>query len=67
MIRINLLSSGPKGRAPKPQYDVRAQVLLGVGLLAITLSGCWWYSVSLDDEIALARRRKPIKRSRSPS
>ena len=33
MIRINLLSAGPKGRQAKPQYDVRAQVLLGVGLL----------------------------------
>ena len=31
MIRINLLSTGPKGRQAKPQYDVRAQVLLGVG------------------------------------
>jgi len=58
MIRINLLSTGPKGRPAKPQYDVRAQVLLGVGLLVITLAGCWWYSVSLDDEIALRQTEK---------
>src|SRR6185312_6544415 len=58
MIRINLLSTGPKGRAPKPQYDVRAQLLLGVGLLAITLSACWWYSASLDDEIATRQTEK---------
>ena len=29
MIRINLLTTGPKGRPAKPQYDVRAQVLGG--------------------------------------
>ena len=61
MIRINLLSSGPKGRPAKPQYDVRAQLLLGVGLLAITLSACWWYSVSLDDEIAARQTEKADK------
>jgi type IV pilus assembly protein PilN len=52
MIRINLLSIGPKGRPAKPQYDVRAQALLGVGLLVVTLASCWWYSDLLDDEIA---------------
>ena len=30
MIRINLLP-GPKGHKAKPQYDVRAQALLGCG------------------------------------
>ena len=35
MIRINLLP-GHKGHKAKPQYDVRAQALLGVGLLLIT-------------------------------
>ena len=60
MIRINLLSTGPKGRAPKPQYDVRAQVLLGVGLLDITLSACWWYSSSLDDEKLLEDKNRII-------
>ena len=33
MIRINLLP-GPKGHKAKPQYDVRAQALLGVGIVA---------------------------------
>ena len=61
MIRINLLSTGPKGRPAKPQYDVRAQLLLGVGLLVITLSACWWYSVSLDDEIAARQTEKSDK------
>ncbi len=50
MIRINLLP-GPKGHKAKPQYDVRAQALMGVGILFITLAGCWWYSASLDEEI----------------
>jgi type IV pilus assembly protein PilN len=61
MIRINLLSTGPKGRPAKPQYDVRAQVLLGVGLFVITLAGCWWYSASLDDEIAARQAEKSDK------
>lgn len=60
MIRINLLS-GPKGHKAKPQYDVRAQALLGVGLLCITLAGCWWYSASLDDEIILRQAEKVDK------
>src|SRR5689334_14353316 len=61
MIRINLLTVGPKGRQARPQYDVRAQVLLAVGLLAITLSACWWYSVWLDDEIAARQTDKAEK------
>lgn len=61
MIRINLLSTGPKGRPAKPQYDVRAQALLGVGLFVITLAGCWWYSASLDEEIAARQTEKSDK------
>jgi type IV pilus assembly protein PilN len=61
MIRINLLSSGPKGRPAKPQYDVRAQVLLGVGLVIVTVAGCWWYSDSLDTEIAAKQAEKEDK------
>ena len=61
MIRINLLSTGPKGRQVKPTYDVRAQVLLAVGLLAITLTACWWYSAALDDEIAARQTEKADK------
>src|SRR3979409_285198 len=57
MIRINLLP-GPKGRKAKPQYDVRAQALMGVGILFITLAGCWWYSASLDEEINVKQTEK---------
>ncbi|HXV67863.1 MAG TPA: PilN domain-containing protein [Nitrospira sp.] len=60
MIRINLLS-GPKTRQSKPQYDVRAQGLLGVGIILVTLAGCWWYSVSLDDEIEARQEEKQEK------
>ncbi len=57
MIRINLLP-GPKGLKAKPKYDVRAQALLGAGLLLVTLAGCWWYSASLDEEIAVRQSEK---------
>lgn len=63
MIRINLLP-GPKGHKAKPQYDVRAQALLGVGMLCITLAGCWWYSASLDDEISARLAEKVDKEKR---
>jgi type IV pilus assembly protein PilN len=57
MIRINLLP-GPKGHKARPQYDVRAQALLGVGLLLITLAGCWWWSASLNEEINVRQTEK---------
>lgn len=60
MIRINLLP-GPKGRAAKPQYDVRAQALLGAGVILITVAGCWWYSASLDNEIEARQEEKRDK------
>ena len=60
MIRINLLP-GPKGRKAKPQYDVRAQAMLGVGLVAVTLAGCWWYSSALDEELEARQREKSEK------
>jgi type IV pilus assembly protein PilN len=60
MIRINLLP-GPKGRKAKPQYDVRAQALLGVGIVVITLAGCWWYSASLDEELEARQTEKSEK------
>ena len=60
MIRINLLS-GPKTRQAKPQYDVRAQVLLGVGIILVTLAGCWWYSASLENEIEARQEEKQQK------
>lgn len=63
MIRINLLP-GPKGKKAKPQYDVRAQALLGVGLLVITLAGCWWYSAALDETIETKQAEKVDKEKR---
>ncbi len=61
MIRINLLASGPKGTKAKPQYDVRAQAMLGVGVVLIVLAGCWWYSSALDGEIATLQEDKQGK------
>lgn len=58
MIRINLLPDGPKGRPSKPQYDVRAQMLLGIGVVLITLAGCWWYSAELDSELEARQEEK---------
>ncbi|HJT20391.1 MAG TPA: PilN domain-containing protein [Nitrospira sp.] len=60
MIRINLLP-GPKGRKAKPHYDVRAQVMLGVGLVLVTLAGCWWYSAALDEELEARQTEKSEK------
>lgn len=61
MIKINLLATGPKARKAKPQWDVRAEALLGVGVLAITLTGCWLYASSLDDEIQAKQNEKQSK------
>ncbi|WHZ13804.1 MAG: Type IV pilus biogenesis protein PilN [Nitrospira sp.] len=61
MIKINLLATGPKARKAKPQWDVRAEALLGVGVLAITLTGCWFYASSLDDEIQAKQNEKQSK------
>jgi len=60
MIRINLLP-GPKGRQAKPQYDVRAQALLGIGVILIAVAGCWWYSASLDSELEVQQEEKREK------
>jgi len=61
MIRINLLASGPKGQKAKPQYDVRAQAMLGVGVILIVLAGCWWYASALDNEIEALQGEKQNK------
>lgn len=61
MIRINLLSTGPQAKRAKPQYDVRAQALLGIGVLVITVAGCWWYSAALDSEIETLQEEKQTK------
>ena len=60
MIRINLLP-GPKGRKAKPQYDVRAQAMMGVGVIVMTLAGCWWYSAMLDEEVEARQIEKSGK------
>jgi type IV pilus assembly protein PilN len=61
MIRINLLTTGPKTRKSKPQWDVRAEALLGVAVLTMTLAGCWWYAASLDEEIEAKQTEKQDK------
>ena len=61
MIRINLLATGPRSRKAKPQWDVRAEALLGVGVLLITLTACWFYAASLDDEIQAKQSEKQVK------
>jgi type IV pilus assembly protein PilN len=63
MIRINLLASGAKARKAKPQYDVRAQALLGVGVILIIVTGCWWYAAALDSEIEARQEDKRVKES----
>ena len=60
MIRINLLPR-PKGRPTKPQYDMRAQALLGAGVILITLAGCWWYAASLDSALEVQQEEKQNK------
>jgi len=61
MIRINLLASGPRARKTRPQWDVRAEALLGIGVLMITLASCWLYASSLDDEIQARQTEKQSK------
>lgn len=61
MIRINLLAAGPRTRKAKPQWDVRAEALLGAGVLAVTLAGCWWYSAALDEELENRLQEKQDK------
>ena len=60
MIRINLLPR-PKGRPTKPQYDMRAQAILGAGVILITLAGCWWYAASLDSALEVQQEEKQNK------
>jgi type IV pilus assembly protein PilN len=60
MIRINLLS-GPRQRQAKPQWDVRAELLAGAGVLLVTLAGCWWYADALDTELITLQTQKAEK------
>ena len=50
MIRINLLS-GPRAKAIKQQMDVRAELAGGLGLVALTIVVCIFYSGVMDREI----------------
>jgi type IV pilus assembly protein PilN len=61
MIRINLLATGGKARKAKAQWDVRAEALLCVGVIVVTLAGCWWYSASLDEELQAKQTEKQGK------
>lgn len=61
MIKINLLTVGPKARKNKPQWDVRAEALLGVGVLLVTLAGCWWYAGTLEEELEARTSEKQDK------
>jgi len=61
MIRINLLA-GPRARkGVRPQWDVRAELALGVGLIVLTLGACFYYSVMLDQEIEARQAEKRDK------
>jgi type IV pilus assembly protein PilN len=61
MIRINLLATGPRSRKAKPQWDVRAEALIGIGVLLVTLTGCWYYAASLDEDIQAKQSEKQVK------
>jgi len=50
MIRINLLP-GPRAKAIKQQMDVRAEMAGGLGLVALTIVVCMFYSGVLEREI----------------
>ncbi len=63
MIHINLLAAGAIARKAKPQYDVRARALLGVGVMLIVVTGCWWYAATLDSEIEARQDEKRDKES----
>jgi type IV pilus assembly protein PilN len=63
MIRINLLA-GPRERKPKSQYDVRAQAFFGIGVLVVTIAGCWWYSATLDEELEARQVERSEKTAR---
>ncbi|MGH7254114.1 MAG: PilN domain-containing protein, partial [Nitrospiraceae bacterium] len=60
MIRINLLA-GPRARKVRPQWDVRAELTLGVGLVVLTLGACFYYSAMLDQEIEARQAEKQDK------
>ncbi len=54
MIRINLLQ-GPRGRKARGQWDVRAELALAGTLVAVTIVGCVFYSISLASDISSAK------------
>jgi type IV pilus assembly protein PilN len=60
MIRINLLA-GPRARKIRPEWDVRAELALGVGLIVLTGGACFYYSGMLDQEIEARQAEKQDK------
>lgn len=57
MIRINLLA-GPRARKVKPEWDVRAELALAIGLVVLTVGACLYYSGMLDQEIEARQAEK---------
>lgn len=60
MIRINLLA-GPRARKIRPEWDVRAELALAVGLVVLTGGACFYYSGMLDQEIETRQAEKQDK------
>jgi type IV pilus assembly protein PilN len=60
MIRINLLA-GPRARKIRPEWDVRAELALAVGLVVLTGGACFYYSGMLDQEIEARQAEKQDK------
>ena len=60
MIRINLLA-GPRARKIRPEWDVRAELALAVGLVVLTVGACFYYSGMLDQEIEARQAEKQDK------
>ena len=40
---------------------MRAQAILGAGVILITLAGCWWYAASLDSALEVQQEEKQNK------
>jgi len=60
MIRINLLP-GPRAKDGAQQQDVRREALIGLGVTAVALTGCFYYSGVLDDTIEAKQQEKQDK------
>src|SRR5207237_6300450 len=60
MIRINLLA-GPRARKIRPEWDVRAELALAIGLIVLTGGACFYYAGMLDQEIEAGQDEKQDK------